>query len=138
MDECTDRFSLIVVDNSPVHGGHTEHYDLLPRLFRLAADECYMVVDILPELKASVRSAYPEMFRESTLNARKALYGVDDPERIPLGRMEEVYATLARQAGVSVSWSFRRRRNNIITYLVMALARHPLAQGKGKVAPRWR
>ncbi len=30
VEECTDRFSLIVVDNSPVHGGHTEHFDLLP------------------------------------------------------------------------------------------------------------
>jgi hypothetical protein len=36
---------------------------------------------------------------------------------------------IARQAGFSVSWSFRRRRNNIITYLVLALARHPLALG---------
>jgi len=129
VEECTDRFSLIVVDNSPVHGGHTEHFDLLPRVFRLAADECYMVLDIIPELNASVRSAYPEMLSESTLRARKAFYGVDDPERMNVGRMEDVYATIARQAGFSVSWSFRRKRNNIITYLVLALARHPLALG---------
>jgi len=127
VEECTDRFSLIVVDNSPVHGGHTEHCDLLPRVFRLAADECYMVLDTIPELNASVRSAYPEMFWESTLSARKAFYGVDDPERMTVGQIDEAYATIARQAGFSVSWSFRRKRNNIITYLVLALARHPLA-----------
>jgi nitrate reductase NapE component len=129
VEECTDRFSLIVVDNSPVHGGHTEHFDLLPKVFRLAADDCYMVLDIIPKLNASVRGSYPEMFWESTLNARKAFYGVDDPEHMTPGRMEEVYTAIARQAGFSVSWSFRRRRNNIITYLVLALARHPLALG---------
>jgi hypothetical protein len=127
--ECRDRFSLIVVDNSPVHGGHTEHFDLLPGIFRLAADQCYMVLDTIPELNGSVRSAYPEMFWESTLAARRTFYGVDDPEHMNVGRMEEVYTTMARHAGFHVSWSFRKKRNNIITYLVLALARHPLALG---------
>jgi hypothetical protein len=127
--ECTDRFSLIVVDNSPVHGGHTEHFDLFPQIFRLAADECTLVLDIIPELNASVRHAYPEMFWESTLHARKTFYGVEDPERVIDGRMEEVYAAMAARAGFSVSWSFRKKRNNIITYLVLALTRHSLALG---------
>ncbi len=126
VEESTDRFSLIVVDNSPVHGAHIEHFDLFPNIFRLAADTCYMVLDTIPELNDSVRIAYPEMFRESTLGARKAFYGVDDPERVTAGRMEEVYVTMARRAGFSVSWSFRRKRNNIITYLALALAKHPL------------
>ena len=89
VEKCTDRFSLIVVDNSPVHGGHTEHFDLFPQIFRLAADECYLVLDIIPELNASVRSAYPEMLRESASRARKAFYGADDSEHMSVGRMEE-------------------------------------------------
>jgi hypothetical protein len=129
VEKCTDRFSLIVVDNSPVHGDHTEHFDLFPKIFRLAADECCLVLDIIPELNDSVRSAYPEMLRESALRARKAFYGVDDPEHMNVGRMEEVYAAMAARAGFSVSWSFRKKRNNIITYLVLALTRHSLALG---------
>lgn len=117
------RFGFVVVDNSPVHGGHIEHFDLFPDIFRVLEDEAVLVLDVIPELNGAVRRQYPEMFDEATLEARRRFFHANDPRHLFQGELLTAYAALALQAGFRVDWSFFRKRNPVITYLVLRLVR---------------
>jgi hypothetical protein len=117
------RFDLIVVDNSPVHGGHHEHFDLFPGIFRLMQASCTVVLDVIPTLHGPVRFKYPEMLRPDTLAARMQFYGVDAPEKITEEAMVSAYADRAERNGYRIDWYFFRKRNPILTYLVLHLVR---------------
>ena len=117
------RFDLIVVDNSPFHGGHVEHFDMFPGLFRLMADAGVLVLDVIPELNATVLENYPEMFREEVLQTRRVFYNVTDPRKISERSMLVAYERLAGRAGFRVDWCFFRKRNPILTYCVMKMSR---------------
>lgn len=129
------RFGFVVVDNSPVHGGHIEHFDLFPEIFRILEDESVLVLDVIPELNRAVRRQYPEMFSEATLEARRRFFRANDPRHLFQGELVTAYAALAEQAGFRLDWSFFRKRNPIITYLVLRLVRVPGGSGMADVQP---
>ncbi len=117
------RFDMIVIDNSPVHGSHVEHFDLFPAMFRLMQDSCVVVLDVMPNLHAGVRRRYPEFFSESVLRTRAEFYGVTDPYTIPEAALVAPYEACARRQGYDVTWYFLQKRNPIITYLVLYVQR---------------
>lgn len=129
---CDRRFDLIVVDNSPVHGEHYEHFDLFPDIFRLMAASCTVVLDVIPTVHGSVRNKYPEMLRPDTLASRVQFYGVDAPEKITEEAMVSAYAKRAQRHGYRIDWHFFRKRNPILTYLVLHLVR--IGEGTGSDA----
>lgn len=129
------RFGFVVVDNSPVHVGHIEHFDLFPDIFRVLEDESVLVLDVIPELNGAVRRQYPEMFKEATLEARRRFFNANDPRHLFQGELLSAYAALAQQAGFRIAWSFFRRRNPIITYLVLRLVRVSGGSGPAEVQP---
>lgn len=117
------KFGFVVVDNSPLHGGHVEHFDLFPTIFTVLRDRAVMVLDVIPDLNSVVRKHYPEMFRESTLEARQRFYNARDPRHVFRGEMLAAYTARCEAAGFHVEASFFRKRNNILTYLVLLLER---------------
>lgn len=119
----TRTFDLIVVDNSPYHGGHVEHFDMFPSIFRMVPASAVLILDVLPEMNATVRTKYPEVFRPEALEARRQFYGVEDPAVIPPATIARAYATRAASEGFRVDWHFFRKRNPILTYLVMKISR---------------
>ena len=129
------RFGFVVVDNSPVHGEHIEHFDLFPDLFRLLEDEAVVVLDVIPELNARVRRQYPEMFEEATVEARRRFYHANDPGHLFQGAMVSTYAALAKEAGFQLAWSFFQKRNPVITYLVLRLVRVAGGSGTDEAQP---
>ncbi len=119
----TGRFDMIVVDNSPAHGPHIEHFDLFPGVFRLMKDSCVMVLDVIPSMNGRVRRQYPEMFREEVLRTRAEFYGVADPRMLSEDALLAPYAACARRQGYELRWHFLRKRNSILTYLVLYVVR---------------
>jgi hypothetical protein len=119
----TRRFDMIVVDNSPAHGSHIEHFDLFPGVFRLMKDSCVLVLDVIPSMNGRVRRQYPEMFREEVLRTRAEFYGVADPRMLSEDALLAPYAACARRQGYELRWHFLRKRNSILTYLVLYVVR---------------
>jgi hypothetical protein len=117
------RFGFVVVDNSPVHAEHIEHFDLFPAIFRVLEDEAIVVLDVIPHLNDAVLGRYPEMFRDTTLEARRRFFNASDPRQLLQGEMLACYAARAADAGFRIEWSFSRKRNAIITYFVLRLVR---------------
>ncbi len=122
-ERCTGEYDIIVVDNSPVHGKHVEHFDLFPGIFRLAAGTCVLVLDVIPEYTRAVGEYYADMYDERAQSARQRFYAADDARHIPLDQMVRAYVRAAAAAGFAVQWSFSRKRNDIITYLVLLLTK---------------
>jgi len=123
MLRCTRRFDMIVVDNSPAHGPHVEHFDLFPAIFRLMQDACIVVLDVIPSMNASVSRKYPEMFQDAVLRARAAFYSVADPRELSETALVAPYAACAQRQGYELRWHFVQKRNPILTYLVLYLVR---------------
>jgi hypothetical protein len=63
------------------------------------------------------------MLRPDTLAARMQFYGVDAPEKITEEAMVSAYADRAERNGYRIDWYFFRKRNPILTYLVLHLVR---------------
>jgi len=116
-------FNVIVVDNSPVHEPHVEHYDIFPALFRLMQDTCTVILNVMPDLHTAIRQSYPEMLLEPVLRSRAAFYKVRDPLRIAERDLIAPYAAFATGEGFTLRWHFLRKRNPLLVYLVMHFVR---------------
>jgi hypothetical protein len=105
------NFDLIFVDNSASpHGGHSEHFDLFPQLFRLLSDEAILVLHVLPKSDKLTRRGYPQLFNDEHLAQRRSFYQTDRPEHIPLKQLAGHYRALLEEHGFSPQWHFFVRR----------------------------
>lgn len=117
------QFNLIVVDNSPVHLPHVEHYDMFPGLFRLMQDSCTVILDVMPDLHTAIQLRYPEMLREPVLRRRAAFYGVRNALQIAEKDLVAPYAAFASREGFTQTWHFLQKRNPLLVYLVIHFVR---------------
>jgi hypothetical protein len=117
------KYNCIIVDNSPYHGTHCEHFDLFPDVFRVAMDQSILIILIIPELNRALFKSYPEMWEDYPLASRKTFYGTDHPEAISIERMVEVYKNQIAANQFSVEWYFVQKRNQMIYDLVVKIKR---------------
>jgi hypothetical protein len=107
------KYSFIALD-SPVHthGGHVEHFDLFPHIFRLMDDDCLLVIHVVSQ--ADPRTAgnpdYTDLLDETQLARRRAFYQTDHPENIPLEQLARHYRQLLEKNGFTPEWHFFKRR----------------------------
>jgi hypothetical protein len=116
------RYDLVVVDN-PLGlwgGGHREHFDLFPDLFRVCADPAILVVNVIPNLRPRERRRWDYVFNEEHLAARRDFYGTDQPQDVSLDAMEARYRELCADNGRDVDWVFFVRRHSVY-YLTVRL-----------------
>lgn len=121
------KFDVILVDNPTItHGGHHEHFDLFPDVFRIAKDSCILVVNVIPELRKEFFERYSinleEVQLKKRLEARRTFYGIDQPEKVGFDEMVKTYKKLAEQNGFEVEWYFSQKRT-FVHYLVMKIIR---------------
>jgi hypothetical protein len=106
-----DRFDFIILDNPvAVHGGHSEHFDLFPDIFRLVSDDAVLVIHVIPEADDRTRQGYPYIFHRTHLAKRRNFYGTEHPERIPLEQLARHYRELSERHGFTPEWHFFVRR----------------------------
>jgi hypothetical protein len=117
------RFNFLVVDNPmSTYGGHCEHFDLFPDLFRVACDESIVLLDVIPSAPPIARKKYPYLFNEEQRGRRRAFYQTDDPDNVSWETIVAAYRTHAELAGFGVDWSFTVRRH-FVYYLALKISR---------------
>jgi len=117
----SEHFDLIVVDNpATVHGGHFEHFDLFPELFRLAGDSAVVLINVIPRISTNTLTKFPNIFNEQHLAARRRFYKTQNPENISWIDIVSAYRQRAQAAAFELEWSFRVRRH-FVYYLAFKI-----------------
>jgi hypothetical protein len=110
-------YDFIVIDNPmSTYGCYCEHFDLFPSVFRIAADSCVMLVDIIPEASESARKMYPYLMNEEQVRRRREFYGAEHPEKISIPELLKTYRRLASDSGFTLDWHVAVRRDPIAHY----------------------
>ena len=117
------RFGIVVVDNTitTFGRGYVEHLDLFPGLFRIAAPESVLILNVCPRVPPGLRSDARRLAR------RAEFYDTDRPEDVPIERMVRTYERLMLENGFRPLWHFDRKRayRAGIHYLVLAMTASP-------------
>jgi len=112
------KFNLLVVDNPVcVYGGHCEHFDIFPDIFRVAMDSSILILNAAPNPSPPTEAAH--------LASRRAFNKTDRPENVPFDRMMKVYREIVQAAGFALEWHFFRRRTHAtrVYYIVLKIQR---------------
>lgn len=98
------RFQLVVADApNEMFGGHCEHFDLFPELFRVLDDRAILILNVMTERNVGE-------YKNEHLRRRRDFYQREDVANIPIDSMVEVYEKLARQNGFGIKWWFIKDR----------------------------
>lgn len=121
--QSSPRTFNVIIGDSPVseHEGHFEHFDIFPYVFGWLADDGFLILDIIPFVGDGARRAFPEAFGSAHMRARKAFYGYNRPDQIPIAEIIARYRSLCEEAGWTVQDTAIELRNDAISYLLLAL-----------------
>ena len=126
LKNASKRYGLVVIDNPmSLHGGHCEHFDLFPEIFRLMADRAVLILDVIPAITPRARKRFPYLFNTAQLAERSRFYRTDHPEHIPLEKMIAHYTNLASENGFGVEQIVHQRRH-FVYYLGLVLSSYRL------------
>lgn len=117
------KYDFLVIDNSPVYPPHVEHFDLFPQVLDIANVRAVLIVNIIPRINAALVRMYPKMIDSEVLERRKAFYDVAEPKRIPIERIIAKYLQLCELRGFAVEQCFTQRRNSMLYYLALRIAK---------------
>ncbi len=121
LKNASKRYDLVVVDNPmSLHGGHCEHFDLFPHIFRVIADRGILILDVIPTAPPRARHRFPYLFNAEQLARRSRFYRTDHPENVPIAEMVRVYHELASEQGFAIDWALHQRRH-FVYYLAMGM-----------------
>jgi hypothetical protein len=119
----TGRFDFVIVDNPmSTYGGHCEHFDLFPDIFRVLCDQTVLILDVIPRVPPVALKRFPYLFNEEQRQRRREFYHTAEPDHLPLGTILSAYRRHAEQAGFEVEWSFMVRRH-FVFYLALKIRR---------------
>jgi hypothetical protein len=104
------RFGLILIDAPEQvfgdRGQYCEHFDMLPEVFRAAADDAVLIFNVMPHAGNPRR----RRFTAAHLEARRRFYMSDHPAQIPFAEMLPVYRRIIESRGFELEWYFTRPR----------------------------
>lgn len=123
------QFGLVVADTwTEMFGGHCEHFELFPKVFRALDDSAILILNIMPVWKVG-------QYKNEHLRRRRDFYQREDVANIPIDSMVGVYEKLAKQNGFGIKWWFitdrylmyrlrRRGKKWRLCYLVLELEKN--------------
>ena len=115
------KYDLIIVDNgTSIYGGHCEHFDLFPDIFRIAADSSILILNVIPEADHAALKEFPYLFHQAQLIKRQDFYKTTHPEKISVDEMLKVYKELIDRNGFGLEWHFLQKRS-FVYYLVLKI-----------------
>lgn len=121
--QTTERFDLVVVDNPmSIYDGHCEHFDLFPDLFRVAADEAIILLDVIPSVPATARKKYPYLFNHEQIERRREFYDTENADTLSWEKIMSIYRMHADANGFVLEWTFTEKRH-FVYYLALKIAR---------------
>jgi hypothetical protein len=125
------RYSYIVLD-SPLekHGGHTEHFDVFPDIFRVMDDDCVLVIHVFPEADPRTldNPDYKRLglFDEEHLARRRSFYKTDHSEKMTLEQLAAHYRGLLEKNDFTPEWHFYVRRWELRHYIPLPISNYYL------------
>lgn len=118
------KFDLIVVDNPvPIIGGHCEHFDLFPNIFKITGEKAILIIDVIPEATKSDLQDIPGLFSQEHLELRRKFYKPADPAHILHSEIVNAYKFLISACGYDMEWHFFQRRTSVY-YFVCCIVRN--------------
>lgn len=118
---CDKKFDFINVDNHQgLFGPWCEHFEFFPLLFRVAADDCIVNLNVMPFADEYWRSRYEGLFGPEHLRRRAAFYKTDRPENVSFDQMLGIYTEIAAQHGYELIWHATEKRT-LTWYLALHL-----------------
>ena len=133
IDRTTTRFDFVWIDNPEMmHGPHCEHFDMLPRAFRILANQAVIVLVIIPRLDAAIERRFPYLWEpafndiDAHLARRARFYGTATPARISWREMRATYSRIAAQHGFEVVWA-RVQPVSFFSYLSLGVRKRDTA-----------
>jgi len=97
----TNKFGLVVVDNSAMAYNHCEHFDLFPHIFQVLKNPALLVINIIPQISSH---------DSERLLRRQEFYNTNNPTNIPILEIERAYYRLAKDSGWKIEWTLYKRR----------------------------
>jgi hypothetical protein len=124
------KYSFIHVD-SPVstHGGHVEHFDLFPHIFRLMDDDSVLVIHVISQAdpRTSAHPDYTDLLDEARVARRSSFYETEQSDNIPLEQLAAHYRRLMEKNGLTLEWHFFTRRWELRRLLPLPINMYYLA-----------
>jgi hypothetical protein len=122
MQTTDKKFDFLVLDAPLVpHGGHIEHYDLFPAVFRIIPDSAILIINLVPYV--DTKWSYPLPFTEPHLKKRAEFYRTDHPENLSFDEMMETYRRILKEAGFALEWYTIENRMSTFNYCAMKIKR---------------
>lgn len=128
----TDRKYGYIVLDSPleIHGGHAEHFDVFPDIFRVMDDDSVLVIHVFPEADPRTLDN-PDykglgLFDEEHLARRRSFYGTDHPERMTLEQLATHYRGLLEKNEFTPEWHFYVRRWELRHFIPLPISNYYL------------
>jgi len=115
------KYDLIVVDNPQSTYGqnneYCEHFELFPHIFRIAEDQCAIILNINTE---------PYNFHDdlSWWKRRADFYNTDHPQKLSFNQVKTHYEKICAQNNFNMKWSFLQKRNNFMYYLCFEMEKN--------------
>ena len=121
------KCDLVVVDNHQGCFGeeYCEHFEMLPKIFRVLKQEAVIVTNVIPEFKELEKAYKGDHKMHKT--ARKEWYKVPDADRLSEKFLLEFYKKFCELHGYETIFAFIVRRNSIVSYLAMGLRKKTMA-----------
>lgn len=115
------KYDLIVVDTPQAmygeNGEYCEHFGLLPDIFRIANDNCVIILNV---------NVTPYNLDKQPLwkERRKEYYETSRPERLAFDAVIKHYKRVCQKNNVSLRWYlFQQRHTGFLYYFVMQIER---------------
>ena len=119
-----DRFDFVIVDNPmSTYGGHCEHFDLFPDIFRVVSAQAVLILDVIPLVPPVALKRFPYLFNEEQRQRRSEFYKTTVPDNLSSETIVSAYRQRAELAGFEVEWSFTVRRH-FVFYLALKVRRN--------------
>jgi hypothetical protein len=119
------RYDLVVADNPMgAWGGHVEHFDLLPHVFRILSEDAVVVLTVIPQIGPRQTKRAPYLVDPAYLSARREFYRTSDPLEVPSSVMHTAYAELCVRFGYELADAVFVRRNRLVSYAALHVVRN--------------
>ncbi len=121
---CDKKFNFIIMDaHMGIFGDknqYCEHFEILPKIFRLCMDECTLMFNVMPFCEQKWKDKYDTVFREDHLNRRKLFYKCEDSNVVSYEFMTKFYTDMCKENGFEVEWNYYHQRH-LLHYCVLRL-----------------
>ena len=125
IERCTEKFDIIISDNTPtLFGEYCEHFEIFPKIFRVAKDRFAVIFNIIldeNDVSKSFYKIYPTLFSPEHLERREKFYGVSNSTNLNLQTAIQTYKKIGETKGYILEDFYLIKRGRLTFVYFLAL-----------------